>query len=387
MSYEIHPEKGLVNRGNWYRIKECMRRARGGDRITIGFLGGSITQGAVASCHSNCYAHLVFEWWEKKFPKTAFTYANAGIGGTTSEFGVSRVDRDLMVYNPDMVFIEFSVNDENTPFFKETYEGLVRRVYKNPLKPAVALIHNIMYDKGTTAQEIHQSIGAHYGLPCVCMQTTIYEEVKAGRIRNRDITPDDLHPNTEGHALVASVIISFLEKVYAELDTDEVDPGEMPAPLTDNHYERSIRYQNGIYYPNSFEGNKCVITEKGFTPDDAPQKHLYEFFKNGWTAAETGDSICFEVEGTELAVQYRKSVNQPAPIATAIVDGDAEHAVKLDANFEETWGDSLHMQTLLVHGKPGIHTVEITLTETHEHDAVPFYLVSLVASKPERQED
>ena len=101
--------------------------------------------------------------------------------------------------------------DDNNDFFKETYEGLVRRVYQNPLQPAVALIHNIMYDHGTTAQEIHQSIGEHYELPCVCMKTTIYEEVKAGRIANRDITPDDLHPNTAGHALVASVIINFLE--------------------------------------------------------------------------------------------------------------------------------------------------------------------------------
>ena len=53
MSFEVHPEKGLVNRGNWYRIKECMRRAKWGARITIGFLGGSITQGAVSEFHSN----------------------------------------------------------------------------------------------------------------------------------------------------------------------------------------------------------------------------------------------------------------------------------------------------------------------------------------------
>lgn len=380
MSYEIHPEKGLVNRGNWYRIKECMRRARGGDRITIGFLGGSITQGAVAEYHSNCYAHLVFEWWERRFPKTAFTYANAGIGGTTSQFGAARVDRDLMVYHPDMVFIEFSVNDENTPFFKETYEGLVRRVWKDPLAPAVALIHNIMYDKGTTAQEIHQSIGEHYDLPCVCMKTTIYEEVKSGRIANREITPDDLHPNTEGHALVASVIIDFLEKVYAQLDIEEEAPGQIKAPVTENCYEDSVRFQNGIYYPNNFAGRKCTVETQGFEADQAPQKHLYDFCRNGWTARAEGDTIRFETEGTELAVQYCKTIHQPAPVAEAVVDGDSAHPVVLDANFDETWGDCLYMQNLMVHGTPGKHTVEIRITKTHENDAAPFYLVSLVAA-------
>lgn len=382
MSFEVHPKKGLVNRGNWYRIKECMRRAKWGDRITIGFLGGSITQGAVSEFHSNCYAHLVFEWWEKKFPKSAFTYVNGGIGGTTSQFGVARVDRDVMAYRPDMVFIEFSVNDDNNDFFKETYEGLVRRVYQNPLQPAVALIHNIMYDHGTTAQEIHQSIGEHYELPCVCMKTTIYEEVKAGRIANRDITPDDLHPNTAGHALVASVIINFLEKVYAELDADEAMPEAVPAPVTANQYENSIRYQNGIYHPNSFAGNACTITADGFEADATPQKQLYDFCRNGWKATKKGASIRFEVEGTDLAVQYCKTIQQPAPIATAVIDGDTANAITLDANFDETWGDCLYMQSLLVHGAPGMHTVEITITETHENDAREFYLVSLVASKP-----
>lgn len=384
MSYEIHPEKGLVNRGNWYRIKECMRRARGGDRITVGFLGGSITQGAVSSYHSNCYAHKVFEWWEEKFPKSAFTYANAGIGGTTSHFGVSRVERDLLVYRPDMVFVEFSVNDENTEFFKETYEGLIRRVLQNPLAPAVALIHNIMYDHGKSAQEMHQSIGTHYELPCVSMKSTIYEEVKAGKIANRDITPDDLHPNTDGHALVASVIIHFLEQVYAELDKDETDPygGQedrtpLPSPLTPNCYEHTVRHQNGVYWP----ATDCRIATDGFTPDRRPQRYLYDFCRNGWTASEKGAKIVFETTGTELAVQYCKSVTQPAPIATAVVDGDTANAVTLDANFDETWGDCLYLQTLLVHGKPGPHTVEITLTQTHENDAVPFYLVSLISSE------
>ena len=86
------------------------------------------------------------------------------------------------------------------------------------------------------------------------------------------------------------------------------------------------------------------------------------------------------MEGTCLAVQYRKSVKKPAPVARAVVDGDEEHAVVLDANFDEDWGDCLYLQDLLVHGAHGPHTVDITLTETHENDAVPFYLVSVIAS-------
>lgn len=383
MKYDIHPEKGYINRGNLYRIKEMMRRAEAGDRITIGFLGGSITQGAVSEYHSNCYAHLVYEWFVQKFPKSAFTYANAGIGGTTSYFGVARVDRDLMVYHPDLVFIEFSVNDDNNLFFKETYEGLVRHVYSNALQPAVALIHNIMYDHGTTAQEIHSQIGQHYELPCVAMQPTIYERVKAGEIPNREITPDDLHPNALGHSLVASVVISMLDEIYAQLSEEEEPSAfnrKLPEALTQNRYENTYRIQNGVHVPFCDRLVAACVREEGFEVDETPQRLVLETQRNGWQARKKGDRIHFELEAECIGIQYIKTVHKPAPIAKVTVDGDSEHAVILDANFEEDWGDCLYLQPLEIAGGKGMHTLDIEVIESHEKDAHPFYLVSVLAS-------
>lgn len=98
------------------------------------------------------------------------------------------------------------------------------------------------------------------------------------------------------------------------------------------------------------------------------------------TADKEGAKICFAVEGTCIGVQYRKTVDKPTPIARAVVDGNQEQAVILDGNFEETWGDSLHLETLAEHLPFGTHTVEIELIETHKEDKVPFYLVSIIAS-------
>lgn len=369
MGYDVHAEKGWVNRGNLYRMKELMRRAKNGDRITLAFLGGSITQGSVSSQYTNCYAYLVYDWFVRRFPKTAFTYVNAGVGGTTSQFGVSRVEEDVLRYKPDFVVIEFSVNDENTDFFQETYEGLIRRVYGNVFSPALLLVHNIFYDTGVSAEEKHREIGAHYELPSVSMNPTIYSEVASGHIPARDITPDDLHPNTEGHALLAEVITDCLDKIYQQMDEEETS-FLMPAPFTQNAYEDARRYQNHNSKPVS----------EGFTTDQTQKKYVNDLFYRGWTASEKGAKICFQVEGTEIAVQYRKSVRQPAPIAVAVVDGDEKNAVTLDANFEETWGDCLFIETLAHHIEAGTHQVEIRLKETHEDDAVPFYLVSVITS-------
>lgn len=356
--------KGIVHSGNWYPLRRVMDRAAAGESITAGFLGGSITQGSLSSAPETCYAYRVYQWWAERYEDVR--YINAGIGGTTSQLGVARVGEDLLRYQPDVVFIEFSVNDEATDHFRETYEGLVRTVLKSGA--AVVLIHNICYDTGFSAEDIHVSIGRHYDLPCVSVRTTIYPEVLSGRIPNRQITPDDLHPNDAGHALVAEVVKHLLDRVSA----GEVAPmsSPIPQPLTENQYEHSIRWQN----------HNCTPLLEGFTPDNTPQEHITQMFRRGFTAWHTGDRITFRVEGTGIAVQYRKSVKKPAPIALAIVDGDRGNAVRLDANFQEDWGDCLYIDTILKHGQRKTHTVEIEIQESHADDAVPFYLVSVIAS-------
>ena len=192
MEYQIERARGITNRGNLGRLKNLMKRARAGERLVIGFIGGSITQGANSSGWKQCYAYRVFEWWAKTFPPAEFVYLNAGIGGTTSQFGVARADEDLLKYAPDFVIVEFSVNDEGTVHFLETYEGLVRKIYNSGSRPAVLLVHNVRYDTGANAQIQHSKVGRHYDLPCISMQSSIYPELLNGYIANREITEDDL---------------------------------------------------------------------------------------------------------------------------------------------------------------------------------------------------
>lgn len=374
MAYNVHPEKGIINKGNWYKIKECMKKAVKGEAITVGFLGGSITQGCLSSTPETCYAYLVYEWWKKRFPKSEITFINAGIGGTTSQYGVSRVDDHLLKYHPDFVLIEFAVNDDNTEFFEETYEGLIRRTLSDKCKPAVMLMNNVRYDNGVNAEEMHLKVAKAYELPMVSMKSTIWPEVEAGRIKNREITPDDLHPNDAGHALVAEVITTLLEKIYEDMNTEDTpsDFGDsyLPCPITANAYENSVRYQNDNSSPEAV----------GFVADTEPQNDIREIFRNGWTAWKEGDKITFTVKGTGVAVQYRKSIKQPTPIAKVVVDGREDEAVMLDGNFDEDWGDSLHIDTVAKHMEHGVHKVEITVTKAHKEDVVPFYLVSVIGS-------
>lgn len=361
-------KKAIVNRGSYERIRRVMRKAQDGEIIVLGFLGGSITQGSLSSTPQTCYAYQIYQWWREKFPTAVFEYVNAGIGGTTSQFGVARVERDLLCYNPDFVIVEFSVNDDNNEFFEETYEGLIRKIYQVEKEIGMLIVNNVRYDNGENTEEIHNKIGNHYSIPCVSMKNSLYPFVKAGEIIRSEITPDDLHPNDAGHKLVAQVITSALDKIYKEMQKLE-DSLTMPPSLTKNAYETSILYQN----------DNCSPVLNGFQADTLPKENIRDIFKKGWVGSEIGDRISFDIQGTGIAIQYRKTIQKPTPIAKITLD-DKEEAIFLDGNFEETWGDCLFIDTVLIHGENKNHKVTIEIIENHKEDKVPFYLVSVIGS-------
>lgn len=364
------------------RLKNLMKRAAKGESLVIGFLGGSITQGSLSSTPKTCYAYLVYEWWKKSFPNAAFSFVNGGIGGTTSHYGGARAWKDVLCYRPDIVTVDFSVNDDANEFFEETYEGTIRRLLAAPSAPAVVVLNNVFYDTGKNAQDYHNRIADHYGIPHVSIKDTVYPDVESGKIVRADITPDNLHPNDKGHRLVADEICKLLDSIKAEME-EETIAGEniegkstkteasvlLPAPLTENAYEHSRLIQ--------IQDNEAILD--GFLVDPIEKKGMLDIFKNGWTAAHTNDKISFEIECSCLAVQYRKSVQQPVPKAKAVIDGDEAHAVILDGNFTEDWGDCLYLEPLLHHAEKKVHRIEIAVTDAK--DIVrPFYLVSLIVS-------
>lgn len=352
-----------------------------GEEITIAFLGGSITQGSLASKESGTYAYRVFTWWEKNFPKALCHYVNGGIGGTTSHYGAARAVTDVLMYQPDFVVVDFSVNDDVTDgenaFFQETYEGVVRKLLGWPSAPAVLLLNNVYYDTGQSAQGYHNAVGMRYRVPWVSIRDTVYRRMTDGEYRREELTPDGLHPNDKGHALVAAEITAFLERVRERLTGTgqggceahcPIDAAALPAPMTANAYEHARRLTIREISP----------ALAGFRADTREKRGHLDHFKNGWIGKKAGDAITFEVEASCIAVQYRKTVRRPAVRAELTLDGDTGHQVMLDGNFGEDWGDCLYLEPVLHHGIRKKHTLKIVIPETESDKNTEFYLMALI---------
>ena len=114
-----------------------MNKAKSGQDITIAFLGGLITQGCNATKFEDCYASRTYKWFKDKFNNVNVKYINAGVGATGSIIGAHRVEKQVLSQNPDIVFIDFAVNDKDSIYDKVAYESIIRRILSVENPPAI----------------------------------------------------------------------------------------------------------------------------------------------------------------------------------------------------------------------------------------------------------
>jgi lysophospholipase L1-like esterase len=227
--------RSVVDQGETSRLKRVFAKAKRGEPITLGFIGGSITQGAMASQPSRNFASRVQDWWRGRFPNTAVSLVNAGVGGTGSLFGAFRVEQNLLVHDPDLVIVEFAVNDAWTD--GEPFEGLLRQILGHPTNPAAMLLF-MMWEKGGNSQDMQMPVGKHYGLPMISFRDAVWPEIQAGRLTWSQLIVDTAHPNDQGHLWAANLCTNFFEQVLQQTAPSgkAADSNPLPPPLYSSLY-------------------------------------------------------------------------------------------------------------------------------------------------------
>lgn len=227
--------RSVVSPGNTTRLKRVFAKAARGEPVTLGFIGGSITQGSLASEPTRNYASQIAAWWGQRFPNASLSVVNAGLAGTGSLLGAFRVGADLLSKDPDLVIVEFSVNDASAD--ADAYEGLLRQILDHRTAPAALLLF-MMWEKGGNMQSMQVPIGRHYDLPMISFRDALWPEMEAGRLAWRDVIVDVVHPNDLGHRYAASFCTNFFEKVLRQQATTHgaFTLDQLPAPLGSSLY-------------------------------------------------------------------------------------------------------------------------------------------------------
>lgn len=340
----------VLNEGNRARLAKAMKKALNGETLTVAYFGGSITQGSSAG-NDLCYARLTTNWFEETFPNAKINYVNAGIGATGSYIGVYRADRDVTSKNPDIVFVDFSVNDttEHTQRNIASYDGVMRKLWFSDSAPAIVTIAMTMED-GTSFQKYHSEVTEAYDIPMISYHDAILDVINNGHIIWDDISDDDIHPNVPGHAVLTEMITSYLQSVLDDIgNIDTEHESDLSTPYNSDKYSTA-----SLVVPGSPENT--ISTGWEIKNDN------FGNFGDCWRIMSRDgnfdgiEPLTFEVEAKSIGVFYGKMTAKGGTF-DVMVDGKLVKTINSD--FKGGWGNYVEAEEIIDFDECGKHTVEI----------------------------
>jgi lysophospholipase L1-like esterase len=203
------------------------RRARAGEPLSVVFFGGSLTWGANASDpQRTSYRALMGDYLRAKYPKAPLAFHDAAIGGTGSNLGMFRLDRDVQARRPDLVFLDFTANDDHYGKDVPTlaaYECLLREMIGRGI-PVVQVLLGFQwnfqprFDGNSMARYVdHLKLAAAYRTGVGDSFVHIQKCLDDGKATIKDIWPmDGVHPCDRGYELFFQAARDGFERAVAD---------------------------------------------------------------------------------------------------------------------------------------------------------------------------
>jgi len=358
-------------------IGNFVAKVKSGKTVKIAYFGGSITE-------MDGWRRLSREWLQSEYPDCRFQEINAAIGGTGSGLGVFRLGQDALRHGPDLVFVEFAVNDVYTSpeTIWENFDGIVRQIWRRDPRTDIVFVYTVAsklmpdYEKGVCARAAGamERIADFYGIPSICFGPRVAAEFKAGRLvmsigeietavpketpqRDKRIneelkkrgqmlfSKDGIHPTLFGHGL-------YLESIKAAWRAwkgiGPVDHGKRLArPF------RSARYDEAKMVPLS--ESMCKGEWTRLPAGDPNQSRFGHRAGQIWMAEKPGSRLCFSFKGTEC-----KIYDLLGPDCGQVwITVDGVRKARPFARFDSYCAYYRLMSLHVFSGADGVHTVEI----------------------------
>lgn len=176
----------------------------------IVFLGDSLTEGYLLSSPAQAFPDLVCQRLKMKLKKE-FVCINSGVSGNTSRGLLSRLDWALKA-SPEVAIVSIGSNDglRGIPI-KETKKNLQKIVEKLKEKKIRVLL---------TGQKMPPNYGKEFLAPFEAVFRDVAKTEKVPLMpfllegvagQSEMNLPDGIHPNSNGHKVIADNLLKFLE--------------------------------------------------------------------------------------------------------------------------------------------------------------------------------
>jgi lysophospholipase L1-like esterase len=289
-------------RGGLPTTAAAAAESAGAAPLKVAYLGGSITA-------AEGWRTLTTAFLRAQLPRRTLVEIAAAVPGTGSDFGVCRLRTDVLRHHPDLLFVEFAVNDTGTSVdeIERTIEGIVRQTWCTSPATDICFVYTVStpgWDDVTAGRypasaRAMENVAAHYSIPTVQLGFEVARRVAAGELvfrgnaqdGARAFSLDGVHPTAAGHRVYASV----LERVLPEFLKNAAARKNLPAPLHPDNWERA-----GLrpLEPAMFRG----VWTRVELDDPQLRGAIKALLPPVWRAAEAGAAIEFEFTGTRLGL-------------------------------------------------------------------------------------
>lgn len=222
-------------------LENVIYKLKNNKKLNIGYFGGSITEGAGASDPSTCWRSITTQWFRDTYPDCEINEIMAAIGGTGTDLGAYRCEKDLLSGDPDLVFFEFSCNDAEDKFLPilNSCEAIFRKIWKKDPTTEIVVVYTMVksMDEDMTSGKVidsraaHMSAALYYGnMMQIDMGEVLRHRVRLAGGDWNTYTVDTVHPNDEGYRIYADVVISRLKEELSR-DADELFERILPESI------------------------------------------------------------------------------------------------------------------------------------------------------------
>ncbi|MBX6360593.1 MAG: SGNH/GDSL hydrolase family protein [Acidobacterium ailaaui] len=188
--------------------------------INLVFHGHSVPTGYANTPYVHrllAYPFLVLKKLDKKYPYSVVNVITTSIGGENSIQGERRFKKDVLSLRPDVVFIDYALNDRSIGLVKakKAVEKMIRMALKGHIKvmlitPSPDLRVDITMPENILEQFTNMLIGLakEYHIGLVNSYAAFENLPKSGKDLHNYMAQVN-HPNVKGHQIIADEIMKW----------------------------------------------------------------------------------------------------------------------------------------------------------------------------------
>ena len=323
--------RSCLSTGNNIRIKRVLQQLRDGKPTTIAFLGGSITQGAGAvPSQEMCYARKTYEAICERYTPdhgAHVRYIKAGVGGTPCQLGIIRYDRDITrdgAVQPDLIIVEFAVNDEADETKGLMHESLIQKIWSAPNEPAVVMLFSVFANDWNLKDRL-APIGWRHELPMVNVLDAVSPQFRVG-VGERSVIPrrqyfyDVFHPSNSGHRIMRDCLMYMLDRL------DKQQEGPAPKELAPYYgfdfaetklLDRSVNPFDAVIDPGCFTETDTDLQSVPFDFEDVNTPE----FPHNWKKGAGDKPFTMDITCRSIQLVFKDSGSKEFGAAVVTVDG------------------------------------------------------------------